>query len=193
MFFLRFTSLIFIVFTSVYSVSQDKCEMTIGSVIRYNFSVNMLEMRIEHLSRTHDQTIEVSRRLEQIITRLDRIWENSTDQLDDEGATNIKKIQAFIQSSFSVINEFLSQYRELLLFIRNLRKRENTALNRMDKLRFFDRQNKKTLGRSYLSFYYENLDEITSTYESIKELKQKLLSMRKELKRVEKWLNQLER
>ena len=190
MFFLRFTSLIFIVFTSIYSVSQDKCELTIGSAIRYKFSASTLEIRIQHLSSDLDQIYPV--RLEQIMTRLDAIFEKSADQLGAERVESIEKVQAFIQRYHSVIREFQSQLRKLVLFINQLQNREETALDRMDKLRFFDRKNKKPIARSFLSFYYENLDEITSTYENAKELKQKLRSMRKELKRVEKFVNQLE-
>ena len=203
--FLKFTSLIFIVFTSVYSVSQNKCEMAIGSVVRYNVSMGIWKNRIQHLSSDSDQVVEVLPRLERIQERLSRILEESGAQLNSESdktleylvqlgerITNTEKIIAFIQRYRSVINDFLSQYRDLLEFMNNLTDREDTTLDHMGKLRFFDKQNKRNLGGSYLSFYYEKLDWLKTTFKSTQESRKKLRSMHKELEKVEKFMNQLE-
>ena len=203
MFFLRLTSLIFIVFTSVYSVSQNKCEMTIGSVFRYNFSVNIWKKCIKHFSSDRDQGLEGVRRLKQIMTRLDGILENSTTQLGGETpeqlsklatekVKNIEKVQAFIQRYFSVIDEFQGQYKELILFMNELTNREDTVFDRMGKLHFFDWQNRHTFGSSYLSFYYENLDWMKTTFKSIRESSKKIRSMYRELKKIEKFVDKLE-
>ena len=90
MFFLRFTSLAFIVFISIYSVSQNKCEKTFGFT-RYTLSVSMWEMRIKRLSSDLDRISEVLFRLRQIMTRLDGILENSTAQLDVESVKASEK------------------------------------------------------------------------------------------------------
>ena len=110
----------------------------------------------------------------------------------DERLINIKKIQEFNQRYHLVIDEFQTQYKKLLLFITKLKDRENTALDRMGKLHFFDWQNRQTLSNSYLNFYYENLDWMKATFRNIQESRKKLRSMRKELKRVERFVSQLE-
>ena len=221
--FFKLTSLIFIVFTSVYSVSQNKCEYSITSVMGYNFGMGMWRGRLERLSRDSDHIEEISSRVDQISVRLSEITEKYEAQLEpqrskaqsdidsistaelenlNKGLENLNKlyekvisVREFIKSYSSVINEFLSQFRDLLSIMNKLEKRDNITLDRMGKLSFLnwsDRQNIRALGSQQLSLYNENVDQMKTIFRNIQELKSKLRSMRRELERVERFVNQLE-
>ena len=209
--FFKLTSFIFIMFIGFYSFSQNKCEITISSVAKYIVGTGVWEMRIKRLSSYLGQIRKDLKWLEPIDIRVDKMSGDVkiVDQVLNGQKTNgdviifeqlskldkIKtyaiKVAEFNQRYYNTIAELQEKIKELVLFMDKLIDRDSIALRRIRRMSFFD-PNMRVIGGDHLNFYYNNLNWMNFTFESIKELKQKLRSMRKKLKRVEQFSIQLE-
>ena len=203
---LKLISLIFVVVTGLYSFSQDKCELTIGSAARYvvlksvwGIRTQRLDNQLEDLGGTLSRLEQIMNRTVKIIENLEKITQSTEDHTTleqsskfDDMKENVKNILSFINRYHEAIGEFNKVVKDFFSLMHTLESRESEAMNRSDKLSFYDRSRRAIAG-DVLSFYYQNQDQLKTTFRNTEESRKKLRSMKRELKRVEKFLTQIEK